>query len=98
MMMAETLLTMEGVRVELWCCLPMMMEVGRGAGPVFPEIGNLMVLRTIDLSWNSLNGSLPATIGNLRDLRVLNLQSCRFTGNIPEEISKLTNLASLDIT
>uniref|UniRef100_A0A804I1X6 Disease resistance R13L4/SHOC-2-like LRR domain-containing protein n=2 Tax=Musa acuminata subsp. malaccensis TaxID=214687 RepID=A0A804I1X6_MUSAM len=51
----------------------------------------------LDLSYNSLNGSLPASLGNLSMLRYLILRSNYLTGMFPEGIKRLKGLVYLDL-
>ncbi|XP_026438562.1 LRR receptor-like serine/threonine-protein kinase GSO1 [Papaver somniferum] len=52
----------------------------------------------IDLSCNSLNGSIPKEIGLLKILSSLNLSNNRFSDEIPESIGNLSALESLDLS
>ncbi|XP_064963475.1 receptor-like protein EIX2 [Musa acuminata AAA Group] len=54
-------------------------------------------LEHLDLSYNSLNGSLPASLGNLSMLRYLILRSNYLTGMLPEGIKWLKGLTDLDL-
>ncbi len=51
----------------------------------------------LNLSQNSLTGSLPAEIRLLQNLKVLNLSNNQFTG-VPAEIGQLKNLEVLDLS
>ncbi len=51
----------------------------------------------LDLSHNSLNGSLPGEIRFLKELRLLDLSDNNFTG-VPAEIGQLENLEVLDLS
>ncbi|KAL6901990.1 hypothetical protein ACP4OV_004866 [Aristida adscensionis] len=55
-------------------------------------------LSFIDLSNNSLNGSLPTGIGDLSILTLLNLHQNNFTGQIPKAITKLKHLLYIDLS
>ncbi|GAY46677.1 hypothetical protein CUMW_098910 [Citrus unshiu] len=67
-------------------------------GTISPHIGNLSLLRSLQLQNNKLSGTLPSEIGNLFRLRVLNISSNSLRGVIPLNISKLTELKILDLT
>lgn len=54
-------------------------------------------IETLNLSQNSLSGSLPAEVRHLKNLRVLNLSENNFTG-VPAEIGQLQNLEVLDLS
>lgn len=66
--------------------------------------GELLVLspyppiETLDLSSNSLTGSLPSDIGNMGMLKFLNLAKNSLSGQIPNEVSKLSELEYLDLS
>ena len=64
-------------------------------GPIPPEIGNLVNLTYVDLSWNQLTGSIPPEIGNLTNLGWLYLSNNQLIGSIPIEIGNLVNLEGL---
>ncbi|TVU47254.1 hypothetical protein EJB05_06847 [Eragrostis curvula] len=55
-------------------------------------------LSSVDLSNNSLSGSLPWGIGDLSALTLLNLRQNNFTGQIPKSITKLKNLLYIDLS
>lgn len=60
--------------------------------PIYPMIESL------DLSDNSLTGTLPSDIGNLGRLKLLNLAKNDLSGSIPNELSKLDGLDYLDLS
>uniref|UniRef100_A0A5B6ZYJ5 Putative LRR receptor-like serine/threonine-protein kinase GSO2 n=1 Tax=Davidia involucrata TaxID=16924 RepID=A0A5B6ZYJ5_DAVIN len=60
--------------------------------------GILKLVRSIDLSSNSLSGPIPADISGLRALRFLNLSRNHLMGKIPEKIGGMTALESLDLS
>ncbi|KAJ7567590.1 hypothetical protein O6H91_02G154200 [Diphasiastrum complanatum] len=57
----------------------------------------LSPLSVLDLSWNSINGSIPQGIGSLAMLQLLDLSRNKLTGTIPP-LSQLDNLQSLDLS
>ncbi|ORX49622.1 L domain-like protein [Piromyces finnis] len=59
------------------------------------EIGNLLNLEKLNLSYNSMNGELPSSIGKLKNLKFLNLKDNHFEGYIPYEYKNLENLETL---
>ena len=54
----------------------------------FQSFPNLL---SVDLSYNSLFGTIPSNIVHLSKLSILNLSYNQFTGRIPSEIGKLTS-------
>jgi len=56
------------------------------------EIGSLINLVTLNLSYNALSGEIPAEIENLINLETLRLNDNSLSGEIPSEIGNLTLL------
>ncbi len=52
-------------------------------------------VRGINISYNQLNGELPADLSNLSDLRYLYLIGNQISGTVPSELGDLTNLEYL---
>ncbi|WP_430817784.1 T9SS type A sorting domain-containing protein [Carboxylicivirga sp. RSCT41] len=59
-------------------------------GTLPSEIGNLIMLESLNLWINNLTGSIPEEIGNLINLTELFLDTNEFTGQIPASLSNLT--------
>ncbi|XP_038989111.1 receptor-like protein EIX2 [Phoenix dactylifera] len=58
----------------------------------------LYLVKSMDLSSNSLSGEIPEEIGNLLALNNLNLSRNHLTGKIPDRIGGLQSLESLDLS
>ncbi|XVF77166.1 hypothetical protein PTKIN_Ptkin14bG0023400 [Pterospermum kingtungense] len=60
------------------------------------SIGNLVLLKELDLSSTNLTGSIPRSLGNLSSsLRSLNLKDCGLQGKFPENIFHMPSLKIL---
>jgi hypothetical protein len=68
-------------------------------GPCYipAEIGQLVNLDILDLSYNNLGGTIPPEIGNLYNLSELNLRMNELEGVIPSSIQTMYNLNQLII-
>ncbi|KAK4387282.1 Receptor kinase-like protein Xa21 [Sesamum angolense] len=62
------------------------------------EIGNLKVVRDLDLSWNQFSGNVPSAIGGALSLVSLSLSHNKFRGSIPQSLGDLKGLESLDLS
>lgn len=60
-------------------------------------IFNKTNVEVLDLSHNSIDGSLQAEVRYMQNLRVLNLSDNNFTG-VPAEVGQLTRLEVLDLS
>ncbi|CAL5006881.1 unnamed protein product [Urochloa decumbens] len=61
----------------------------------FNKNGSMIFL---DLSYNSLTGTIPASLGNMAYLKVLNLGHNDLTGAIPDAFTGLKMIGSLDLS
>ncbi|KAK2631506.1 hypothetical protein EUGRSUZ_L02820, partial [Eucalyptus grandis] len=62
------------------------------------EVGNLMLLASLDVSGNVLRDEIPASLGNCEGLLVLKMQDNFFHGSIPQSISSLRGIEELDLS
>ncbi|XVF78745.1 hypothetical protein PTKIN_Ptkin14bG0160400 [Pterospermum kingtungense] len=62
------------------------------------EVGNFSNMLALDLSYNRIIGSVPATIRGLRNIQVLILQTNELQGSIPENICALKGLYRLELS
>lgn len=83
--------TRESMRIEEM----LKYKVTHLSGPIPPELGNLVQLKTLDLEGNNLSGSIPGTLGKLSQLEILNLGKNQLSGSIPMELGNLGNLHTL---
>ncbi|XP_019189984.1 PREDICTED: putative disease resistance RPP13-like protein 1 [Ipomoea nil] len=60
------------------------------------EIGDLLQLRYIDLSWSNIE-ELPDSICSLDNLEILDLKSCQCLSRLPEGIGNLCHLRKIDL-
>ncbi|KAM7487873.1 hypothetical protein LguiB_025357 [Lonicera macranthoides] len=66
---------------------------------VFPQwLTGSTQLQLLDLSWNSLRGTIPASLGNFGYLFYLDLSNNSFTGEIPQSLAALPSLISRNIS
>ncbi len=64
-------------------------------GTIQPEIGNLTNLKSLNLSFNQLEGDLPTGLYSLDSLQSLNLGNNSITGEISDEIGNLLQLEGI---
>ncbi|WKA04203.1 hypothetical protein VitviT2T_022260 [Vitis vinifera] len=69
------------------------------SGPIPPNIGEAMpILTDLDISWNSLNGSIPLSMGNLQALMTLVISNNHLSGEIPQFLNKMPSLYIVDMS
>ncbi|KAF3435222.1 hypothetical protein FNV43_RR22309 [Rhamnella rubrinervis] len=69
------------------------------SGPIPPDIGDVMpLLSDLDLSYNSLNGSIPKSIGKLSELLTLVISNNVLSGKIPNFWENMPNLYIVDMS
>nr|GMD40757.1 probable LRR receptor-like serine/threonine-protein kinase At3g47570 [Ipomoea batatas] len=62
------------------------------------QIGNLTMLKKVDLGVNALSGEIPKELGNLEELEELKLDMNGLRGSIPWEIFNVSSLTILSLT
>ncbi|CAM0908452.1 unnamed protein product [Alopecurus aequalis] len=67
------------------------------SGSISPALGNLSLLRELDLGDNQLTGEMPSEIGQLRRLQVLNLSTNHLQGSIPVTVGECAELITIDL-
>lgn len=66
------------------------------SGTLAAEVGLLSDLESLDMSNNTLSGSIPSSLGKLKKaIKVISLSDNRLTGSIPPELSELFPLEKL---
>ncbi|KAK3183791.1 hypothetical protein Dsin_031077 [Dipteronia sinensis] len=70
------------------------------SGPIPSNFGEAMpFLMDLDISWNSLNGSIPLSVGNLKELFTLVISHNHLSGKIPHQFwSNMPFLNILDMS
>ncbi|XP_052208195.1 serine/threonine-protein kinase BRI1-like 1 [Diospyros lotus] len=98
---AGGLVEFEGIRPERLERLPMVhscptTRIYSGAAVyTFTSNGSMIYL---DLSYNSLSGTIPGSLGSIAFLQVLNLGHNNITGNIPFSLGGLRAIGVLDLS
>jgi len=62
------------------------------SGEIPPEIGNLSVIKVLNLSHNSLTGPIPPTFSRLKEIESLDLSYNKLEGEIPPQLTELCSL------
>ncbi|XP_003633782.1 receptor-like protein EIX2 [Vitis vinifera] len=69
------------------------------SGPIPQNIGQVMpILTDLDISWNSLNGSIPLSMGDLQALITLVISNNNLSGEIPQFWNKMPSLYIVDMS
>ncbi|KAM0859538.1 hypothetical protein ACQ4PT_047113 [Festuca glaucescens] len=68
------------------------------SGRISPSLGNLSLLRELDLGDNQLTGEMPPEIGQLRRLQFLNLSTNHLQGSIPVTVGGCAELITVDLS
>jgi len=66
---------------------------------IIPEdVGDLLLLRSLNMSHNALEGPIPVQFGTLKQLESLDLSSNELSGEIPQELALLYFLSVLNLS
>ncbi|XP_074285625.1 disease resistance protein RGA2-like isoform X2 [Silene latifolia] len=84
--------------IPKWTCLRSLDLSCSKAKNLPKSIGQLLHLRSLDLSFSRELKVLPKSITKLVNLQTLNLYSCYSLKQLPDDMSKLVDLNVLDIT
>ncbi|PRQ35669.1 putative leucine-rich repeat domain, L domain-containing protein [Rosa chinensis] len=68
------------------------------SGNIPIEIGQLQLLRWLDLSANNFSGNIPDQISNLKYIEILDLSMNHLSGEIPASFTSLNFLSSLNVS
>ncbi|XP_009357575.2 receptor-like protein 3 [Pyrus x bretschneideri] len=66
-------------------------------GNIPRDIGKLLLLQKLDMSFNKFSGNIPHEISKLRNLEMLDLSGNRLFGEIPASLSNLNFLSSFSV-
>eukprot|EP00258_Populus_trichocarpa_P033165 XP_024449184.1 receptor-like protein 15 isoform X3 [Populus trichocarpa] len=66
-------------------------------GEIPPEIGNLSMIKALNLSHNSLTGPIPPTFWNLKEIESLDLSYNKLDGEIPPRLIELFSLEVFNV-
>ncbi|KAK8575089.1 hypothetical protein V6N12_062766 [Hibiscus sabdariffa] len=75
----------------------MSLEANQFSGPIPPQLGDLVNLKTLLLSSNQLTGNLPVTFISLRNLTDFRINDNNFNGRIPNFIQNWRQLRRLEM-
>ncbi|OMO72456.1 hypothetical protein COLO4_27607 [Corchorus olitorius] len=71
------------------------------SGPIPENIGQGLLgvgMNVLDLSWNSLNGSIPSSLTEMLNLKVVSISNNQLSGNIPPWENNLQQLLAIDLS
>ncbi|XP_074287697.1 putative disease resistance protein RGA1 [Silene latifolia] len=88
---------LESKSIPNWTCLRSLDLSYSGVEKLPEAIGQLLHLRSLDLSSSRNLKALPKSITKLVNLQTLNLFSCDSLRQLPDDMSKLIDLSTLDI-
>jgi hypothetical protein len=78
-----------------WCIHGLYLDVQGVRGVLGEEIGSLSGIQVLNMSHNTLQGSIPGSMGNLSSLVTLDLSHNHLNGSIPATLGTLPNLKKL---
>ncbi|XP_074285251.1 putative disease resistance protein RGA1 isoform X2 [Silene latifolia] len=83
--------------IRKWTCLRSL-DISHSRAKSLPKsIGDLLHLRSLDLSYNRHLEVLPKSIIKLVNLQTFNLHSCKSLKQLPDDVSKLVDLSTLNV-
>ncbi|KAK7381251.1 hypothetical protein VNO78_33798 [Psophocarpus tetragonolobus] len=68
------------------------------AGSIPFDVGNLVSLASLNLSWNQFQAQIPASLGQMTNLKFLSLAGNKLNGSIPSSLGQLYSLEVLDLS
>jgi len=71
--------------------------VGHDIDAIPTELGNLINLEYLELSYSNISGTIPSSFVNLVNLKTLRLDGNALAGNIPAFLGNLTNIQTLSL-
>ncbi|XP_074287455.1 uncharacterized protein LOC141612539 [Silene latifolia] len=83
--------------IPKWTCLRSLDWSYSEAKSLPKSIGQLLHLRSLDLSFNRNLKVLPRSITKLVNLQTLNLRFCYHLKQLPDDVSKLVDLSTLNV-
>ncbi|XP_074285729.1 disease resistance protein RGA2-like isoform X1 [Silene latifolia] len=88
---------LESKTIMKWTCLRSLDLSYTDAKRLPESIGQLLHLRSLDLSFSFHLKVLPKSITKLVNLQTLNLQHCAILKQVPDDVSKLVDLSTLNV-
>nr|XP_034899674.1 receptor-like protein 13 [Populus alba] len=79
---------------NIWYFIGIDFSCNNFTGKIPPQIGNLSMIKALNLSHNSLTGPIPQTFSNLKEIESLDLSYNKLDGEIPP---RLTELFSIEV-
>ncbi|KAI9378776.1 hypothetical protein POPTR_018G145516v4 [Populus trichocarpa] len=76
----------------IWYFIGIDFSCNNFTGQIPPEIGNLSMLKVLNLSHNNLTGPIPPTFSNLKEIESLDLSYNKLDGEIPPRLIELFSL------